>query len=111
MLEYAMLGGWLVDSISKPIGRACQMDRRYRVTSNLAVMKYKHRIKHITVESLLVPVSQQIRSPRKSDPGRIRYASNIDSTLADSIQGINSVVGFTLLTSQSKLWCTHADLT
>ena len=37
------------------------------------------------------PVSQRIRSPRKSDPGRIRYASDIDPTLADSIRGINGV--------------------
>ena len=58
-----------------------------------------------------VPVSQRIRSPRKSDPGRIRYASDIDPTLADSIRGINGVIGFPLSTSQSKLWCIHADLT
>ena len=57
------------------------------------------------------PVSQRIRSPRKSDPGRIRYASDIDPTLADSIRGINGVIGFPLSTSQSKLWCIHADLT
>ena len=33
----------------------------------------------------IMPVSQRIRSPRKSDPGQIRYASDIDPTLADSI--------------------------
>ena len=63
------------------------------------------------LESLIAPVSQRIRSPRKSDPGRIRYASDIDPTLADSIRGINGVIGFPLSTSQSKLWCIHADLT
>ena len=40
------------------------------------------------------PVSQWIRSPRKSDPGRIRYASDFDPTSADSIQSINGDVGF-----------------
>ena len=34
------------------------------------------------------PVSQRIRSPRKSDPGRIRYASECDPTLAKSIRAI-----------------------
>ena len=57
------------------------------------------------VQSISFPVSQRIRSPRKSDPGRIRYASDIDPTLADSIRGINGVIGFPLPTSQSKLWC------
>jgi len=42
-------------------------------------------------------------TPRKSEPGRIRYASNFDPTLADSIQGINGAIGFPLSTSQSEL--------
>ena len=36
-----------------------------------------------------LPVSQRIRSPRKSDPGQIRFASDFDPTIADSIRGIN----------------------
>ena len=48
------------------------------------------------------PVSQRIRSPRKSDPGRIRYASGFDPTPADSIRGINGAVRFLLSTSHSE---------
>ena len=55
------------------------------------------------------PLVSQIHT--KSNPGWIRYASDIDPTLADPIQGINGVIGFTMSTSQSELWCTHADLT
>ena len=36
---------------------------------------------------LPVPVSQPIRSPRKSDPGPIRYASESNPVLAKSIRG------------------------
>ena len=50
-------------------------------------------------------------SLKPTTPGRISYASDIDPTLADSIRGINGVIGFPLSTSQSKLWCIHADLT
>ena len=57
------------------------------------------------------PVSQRIRSPRKSDPGRIRHASDFDPTSADSNRGINGAIGFLLSTSHSKLWCIRAELT
>ena len=40
---------------------------------------------------------------------RIRYAGDFDPTLADLIRGINGAIGFP--TSQSELWCIHADLT
>ena len=49
------------------------------------------------------PVSQRIRSPRKSDPGRIRYASGFDPTSADSIRGINGPVRFLLSICHSEL--------
>ena len=42
----------------------------------------------------------------RSGPDQICYPN-----LADSIRSINSVIRFPLLTSQSKLWCIHADLT
>ena len=51
----------------------------------------------------LLPVSQRIRSPRKSDPGRIRYASGFDPTSADSIRGINGPVRFLLSIRHSEL--------
>ena len=47
--------------------------------------------------------------PRKSDPGRIRYASDFDPTSADSIR-VTGAIGFSLSTSHSELWCIHADL-
>ena len=50
----------------------------------------------------MTPVSQRIRSPRKSDPGRIRCASGFDPTSADSIRGINGAVRFLLSTSHSE---------
>ena len=50
-----------------------------------------------------IPVSQRIRSPRKSDPGRIRYASGFDPTSADSIRGINGPVRFLLSICHSEL--------
>ena len=46
----------------------------------------------------------------QSDPGRIRYASDFDPILADSIRGINNAMKFSLSTFQSELWCIHADL-
>ena len=51
-----------------------------------------------------MPVSQRIRSPRKSDPGRIRYASGFDPTSADSIRGINGAVRFLLCTSHLRVF-------
>ena len=51
------------------------------------------------------PIPPKIRS----GPCQIRYASDIDPTLADWIQGINGVIGFPLSTFQSL--CIHADLT
>ena len=43
--------------------------------------------------------------------GRIRYASNFDPTLVDSIWGINTDIGISLSAFQSEQWCIHADLT
>ena len=51
---------------------------------------------HVETKVQRLPVSQQIRSPRKSDPGRIRYASDFDPTFADSIRGISGAIGFPL---------------
>ena len=55
----------------------------------------------------------QRRCHSGSDPPEnpIRYASDFDPPLADSIRGINGAIGFLLSTSQSELWCIHADLT
>ena len=50
----------------------------------------------------ILSMSQRIRSPQKSDPGRIRYASGFDPTSADSIRGINGAVRFLLSTSHSE---------
>ena len=52
--------------------------------------------------AVIRPVSKRIRSPRKSDTGRIRYASGFDPTSADSIRGINGAVRLILSTSHSE---------
>ena len=49
------------------------------------------------------PLSQQIRSPRKTDQGRIRYASDFDLTLANLIRGINTACHRVLTVDFSEL--------
>ena len=51
--------------------------------------------------SLCVAGVKRIQSPREPNPGQIRYASDFDPALADSIQGINGAIEFPLSTSQS----------
>ena len=56
------------------------------------------------------PVSQRIRSPRKSDPGWIRYASGFNPTSADSIRVSTVPSLFLLSTSHTTVYSCGPDI-